>query len=81
MDRRYLRKGANSMDRRKRIAEILIKLRNDHNMTQVQMAKRVGIAQSTYGMYESGDRIPNDENKIKIANIYGMTVQEIFFNK
>ena len=54
------------MDRRKRIAEILIKLRRDHNMTQVQMAKRVGIAQSTYGMYESGDRIPNDENKIKI---------------
>ena len=35
------------MDRRKRIAEILIKLRRDHNMTQVQMAKRVGIAQST----------------------------------
>ena len=69
------------MDRRKRIAEILIKLRRDHNMTQVQMAKTVGIAQSTYGMYESGDIIPNDQNKIKIANIYGMTVQEIFFNK
>ena len=74
-------KGVNSMDRRKRIAEILIKLRRDHNMTQVQMAKRVGISQSAYRMYESGDRIPNDENKIKIANIYGMTVQEIFFNK
>ena len=32
-------------------------------------------------MYENGERIPRDDIKIRIANFFGRSVQEIFFDK
>ncbi len=63
---------------RKNIAEKLIKLRGE--TLQIEVASAIGVAQSTYAMYESGKRIPTDEIKIRIANYFGKSVQEIFFN-
>lgn len=60
------------------IAKRLINLRGER--TQLEVAKALGISQSTYAMYETGRRIPTDEIKIKIAVYYGTTVQDIFFN-
>lgn len=59
------------------IAERLIKLRG--NKTQNEVAEAVGVAQSTYSMYESGQRIPSDDVKIRIAKYFKKTVQSIFF--
>lgn len=50
------------------------------NKTQQALADEIGLKQSTYAMYESGERVPGDENKIKIAKHYKKTVQEIFFD-
>lgn len=61
------------------IAENLVRLRG--NRTQAKVAKDLGIAQSTYAMYEIGERVPSDKIKIKIANYYNRTVQFIFFGK
>lgn len=47
--------------------------------TQKEVAEDIGVAQSTYAMYESGQRIPSDEVKIKLATYYKTTVQDIFF--
>ena len=60
-------------------AEKLIELRGER--TQTEIANGVGIAQSTYAMYETGRRTPTDEIKIKIAKYYGKSVQEIFFDQ
>ncbi len=49
--------------------------------TQSEVANAIGIATSTLGMYETEQRIPRDSIKIKLANYYGTTVQEIFFNE
>lgn len=65
---------------RKKISENLIRLRLKNKKTQKEVADAIGIAVSTYGMYEIGKRIPNDENKRKIAKFFGTTVQAIFFN-
>lgn len=59
------------------IAERLVKLRG--NKTQKEVAEAVGIAQSTYAMYESGQRIPSDNVKIRLAKYFKRTVQTIFF--
>lgn len=64
---------------RTRIAENLVRLRG--NRTQAKVAKDLGIAQSTYAMYEIGKRVPSDKIKIKIAKYYKRTVQHIFFSK
>lgn len=59
------------------ISTRLINLRGQK--TQKQVADAIGVAQSTYAMYESGQRIPSDEIKIKLATYYKTTVQKIFF--
>lgn len=56
-----------------------MKLRGDKS--QAEVAKSIGIATSTLAMYETEKRIPRDSVKIALANYYGTTVQEIFFDE
>lgn len=60
------------------IPERLRNLRGDKS--QKEVAEAIGISQSSYAMYETGDRVPNDENKRKLAAFFKKTVQEIFFD-
>lgn len=55
----------------------LIQLRGEKS--QAEVAKCVGIATSTLGMYETEQRMPRDPIKIALAEYYGSTVQAIFF--
>lgn len=59
------------------IAQSLIKLRGSKSREQV--AKDLEISVSAVAMYENGARIPRDEMKKKIAQYYGVSVEEIFF--
>ena len=62
----------------KEIGERLLNLRGER--TREEVAKAIGVSVSAISMYENGDRIPRDAIKIKIANFYGKSVQEIFFD-
>lgn len=64
------------MDRSK-ITERLVKLRGKR--TQAEVAEAIGVSPSAYSMYETGERIPRDEIKIRIAKFYKRTVNSIFF--
>lgn len=44
-----------------------------------KVAEAVGISVSALTMYETGQRIPRDQIKVKLAEHYGSTVQDIFF--
>lgn len=57
----------------------LVKLRGTRS--QAEVAKSVGIATSTLGMYETEKRVPRDSIKVALAKFYGTTVQEIFFDE
>lgn len=50
-------------------------------MSQDEISQKIGITKSSWAMYERGERVPRDEVKIKIANYFGKTVQEIFFGQ
>lgn len=63
------------------IAGKLVKLRNEKNISQSQVAESLGLTRAAISQYESGQRIPSDEIKIKLSNYYGVTVQELFFTK
>ena len=52
-------------------------LRGDKSRNEV--AKAVGISLSALTMYETGQRIPRDQIKVKLADYYGKTVQDLFF--
>lgn len=49
--------------------------------SQQEIADAVeGIKAAAIGMYERGERVPSDAVKIRLAELYGKTVQEIFFD-
>ncbi len=62
----------------KAIGRRLVELRGIK--TGDEVSKALGISRSALCMYETGERIPRDPIKIKIANYYNKTVQELFFD-
>ena len=59
-------------------SEKLIKLRGEK--PQREIAEAVGIATSTYQMYENGKRVPSDSVKIRLSDYFGVSVQALFFS-
>ena len=60
-----------------KIAEKIRNLRGDK--PQREVAEALGVTAGALSMYESGERAPRDEIKIRIAKYYGTTV-DAFFN-
>ena len=59
------------------IACRLRSLRGEKPREEVAIA--VKVTASAIAMYENGARIPSDEVKVRLANYFGLTVQDIFF--
>jgi transcriptional regulator with XRE-family HTH domain len=62
-----------------KIAKKLTELRENAKLSREQVAVDLGISYSAISAYETGDRIPRDVVKIKLAEYYKQTVQYIFF--
>lgn len=45
-------------------------LRTNANMTQIELANKLNISNSTLSQYESGARTPSDDMKLKIAALF-----------
>ena len=52
--------------------EILKQLRNRDNLSQAELAQKLGVAKSTIGMYESGKREPDFETLESIADFFNV---------
>ena len=62
---------------REKIGERLKELRGER--TQSEIATAIGVTSMAISQYERGERVPNDEIKIKISNYFHKGVEEIFF--
>lgn len=63
-------------------AEIGAKLRELRgNTSREEVAKAVNVSVSAIQMYENGARIPRDETKVKLAEYYGCSIGELFFDQ
>lgn len=51
--------------------------RKKRNLTQADMAVRLGMKRSTYSLYESGKREPNIDSLQEIASKLGTTLDEL----
>lgn len=60
------------------MARRLVELRGDKS--QATVASEIGISISALSSYETGQRIPRDEVKVRIAKYYRRSVPYIFFN-
>lgn len=61
------------------IAKKLRELRGDRSREAV--AKSLHISVSALSMYENGARVPRDEIKVALAQLYETTVGELFFGQ
>ena len=52
-------------------------LRKDNNLTQAELAKKLGVAPSTVGMYERGQREPDFETLEKIASYFSVNMNTL----
>lgn len=59
----------------------LKKLRESKGISQRKLAEELGLSQSTVGMWESGKNRPEYSNLIKLAEIFGVSVNELTENE
>lgn len=57
-----------------KLAERLVKLRKAKGLTQNDVAGHLGISRGAYANYELGTREPDTDTLIKLAELYGVTV-------
>lgn len=48
------------------------------NLTQSQMANKIGIKTQSYQAYESGLSLPSLENLLKICALFNLSLDELF---
>jgi DNA-binding XRE family transcriptional regulator len=58
--------------------EKLMSKRKSNNLSQEQVAKAVGISTRNYKYIEAGDRTPNVETAISIAELLKCSVPDLF---
>ena len=57
---------------------VLKRVRQESGKSLRQLAKELGVHWSTVSYWERNIKVPRDKNKIKLANIFGMTSDELF---
>ena len=66
----------------KEIIEILGKnireARKRNNMTQSELAEKLGVSKQVVSSYENGKRSPSYEMLLKIANVFYTTINDLF---
>lgn len=63
------------------IGERIKELREKLGFTCEEFCENVGISRSALSMYETGQRIPRDEIKLKIARCLGVSIEFLFFTE
>lgn len=61
----------------KKIGKRIRDLRGETSVPE--LANAIGSSVSAIFMYESGERIPRDEVKIKLARYFGVSIESLFF--
>ena len=58
----------------------LKELRARKGLSQLETAKKLGVSVQTYNAWEADFGMVKARNAIKIANLFGVKVDDIFFN-
>lgn len=59
----------------------LRELRRGMKMTQHEVAAAIGISDGAYAMYETAERVPRDDTKVRISKLFHKPVGFIFYDE
>ena len=62
----------------KKIGDVIKSLREENNLSQVALANKLKVSRSTVGMWENNDRIPNEETKEAIADLFNVDMNYLY---
>lgn len=57
----------------------LAELRKQHLLSQEELAEKLGVSRQAVSKWERGESSPDTDNLIVLAEIYGMTIDEIIY--
>jgi transcriptional regulator with XRE-family HTH domain len=60
----------------RQLATKLKEFRERAGLNQTEVAMKLGFTQSAVNQYENGKRTPNFETLVKLAEIYGCTIND-----
>ena len=61
------------------IGERIKNLRENMNMSRSELCKEADISQSALTMYETGQRIPRDEVKLRLSRCLNTSLEGLFY--
>lgn len=59
------------------IGQKICKLRKEHNMTQLEMADKLGITYQAVSSWERGNSMPDIAKLPEVANLFGVSIDEL----
>lgn len=59
------------------IANRLVQLRKDHNLSQEALAAKLGISRQAVSKWERAEASPDTDNLMALAELYGMTLDDL----
>ena len=62
-------------------ANRLTDLRKAHGLTQEELAEKLDVSRQAISKWERGDASPDTDNLIALANIYGVTIDELIYGE
>jgi transcriptional regulator with XRE-family HTH domain len=64
-----------------KFAENLARLRVEKDLTQDELARRVGVSQPAIAQYEKGTLTPKLYVTMRLANVFGVTIEQLVNGK
>ena len=58
-------------------AENLVEMRKLHNLSQEELAEKIGVSRQTLSKYETGESLPDIEKCKMLADLFGVTVDDL----
>lgn len=55
-------------------------LRIEHQLSQLDLSKKLNISNSTLSQYEAGNRTPGDDIKLRIASLFNVSIDYLLGN-
>ena len=62
------------------IGERLRELRKDAGLSQQEVVEKIGVTKMAVSNYEQGIRVPRDAVKVRLADLFEQSIQELFYS-
>ena len=59
------------------LGENLAELRKYHNLSQEELADRIGVSRQTLSKYETGESLPDIEKSQALAEVFGVSLDDL----